>query len=226
MSWPRLLPLILALLAPPAIAEERCPARRNVDCAGAARAVDAAIAADPWLAIIDRARAMRLAELRGLFGPESAAELARQDAAWRRSLSRDLFFHPDGTLDEPDPRAALRGRVEDRLALLFRVEHDPSASLSGVWAGVQGRVVVRGSHDRPRRVEINTADLHDLAWLCEYEGVGESPREEWLETADGAVELRREGNMLRVRMLTARPSDHCGAAGSLGGLYFRVGAAE
>jgi len=218
--------LLLLLFAPGVAAEEPCPARRHVDCAGAARAVEAAIVADPWLAILDRARAMRMAELAGLLEPESRAELARQDAAWRRSLSRELSFHPDGTLDEAEPRAALRGRVEHRLALLFRVEHDPAASLAGVWVGVQGRVTVRGDRDRPRRVEIATADVNDLAWLCEYEGVGESPREEWLETADGVVELRREGNMLRVRMLTARPSEHCGASGSLGGLFFRVGAAE
>lgn len=85
----RLVPLLCVIpLALPATAEEPCPRRAHVDCAGAMRAVEAAVAADPWLALLDRARAMRLAELAAPLGEEAAAELRAQDAAWRRSLPR------------------------------------------------------------------------------------------------------------------------------------------
>ena len=221
---PRCLPLVMLLLAAmPAAAQQPCPARRNVDCAGAARAVDAAVAADPWLAIMDQAQRMRLEELMPLLGRESAAELSDQQAAWRRSLSRDLFFHPDGTLDEPDPRGALRGAMEYRLARLMRIEHDPSASIDGQWVGVQGQVVVEAAGSGHYRVSVSTIDVNSLAWMCDYDGEGDSPRVDRLETRDGALELRRVGTMLRVRMLTTRPSQFCGAAGSMAGLFFRVG---
>jgi hypothetical protein len=217
--------LLFALLvaALPAAAQDRCPSRRNVDCAGAARAVDAAIAADPWLALLDQAQRMRLAELMPLLGEPSANELATQQAAWRRSLSRDLFFHPDGSLDEANPRGALRGYLEYRLTRLMRLQHDPSASIDGNWVGVQGQVVVeRAGHGR-YRVSASTADVNDLAWLCDYDGEGETHREDWMETRDAVLELRREGVMLRVRMLTRTPSEFCGAGGSLSGLFFRIG---
>ncbi|MBR0658215.1 hypothetical protein [Neoroseomonas oryzicola] len=220
----RLLCLLLTLLASlPAAAQEPCPARRNVDCAGAARAIDAAIAADPWLAIMDRAQRMRLDELAPLLGAESAAELAAQQAAWRRSLSRNLFFHPDGTLDAPDPRAVLRAAMEYRLMQLIRIEHDPSASIDGIWAGVQGEVTVEILGAGSYRISAGTADINNLAWTCGYEGEGESTRVEWLETRDGALELRREGVMLRVRMNLPQANGFCGAAGSLSGLFFRIG---
>ncbi|WP_198370068.1 hypothetical protein [Roseomonas rosulenta] len=220
----RLLPLMILLLAAmPAAAQQPCPARRHVDCAGAARAVEAAIAGDPWLALIDQAQRMRIAELAPLLGAQSAAELADQQAAWRRSLSRDLFFHPDGTLDEADPRGALRGAMEARLVRLMRIEHDPPGSIDGNWVGVQGQVVVERAGGGHYRISVSTIDVNNLAWMCDYDGEGDTTRVEWLETRDGALELRREGAMLRVRMLTRRPSDFCGAAGSMSGLYFRIG---
>lgn len=218
--------LALLLLALPAWADEPCPRRANVDCAGAMRAVDAAIAADPWLAILDQARAMRLEELGRLLDAGSAAELRRQDAAWRRSLSRDLFFRPDGSLDEAAPRAALRGPMEYWLTRLMRVQHDPSWRIGGVWFGVQGQVAVAVAGRGRHRIEANTAEVNHLAWTCEYEGEGESHRDDWLETADGALDLRRVGSVLRIRMIGPGPVDFCGAAGSVAGDYFRIGDAD
>ncbi|CAH0136450.1 hypothetical protein [Roseomonas sp. CECT 9278] len=221
----RLLVLLSLLVAAlPGAAQQPCPARRNVDCAGAARAVDAAIAADPWLAILDQAQRMRLAELMPLLGADGAAELAVQQAAWRRSLSRDLFFHPDGTLDAPDPRGALRGAMEYRLAGLMRIAHDPSG-LDGTWRGAQGQAVVEPAGGGRYRVLVSTIDINALAWMCDYDGEGDGTSFERLETRDGALAMWREGAMLRVRMLAPRPSDFCGAAGSLAGLFFRVGTA-
>jgi hypothetical protein len=217
--------LLMLLVAMPALAQQPCPARRHVDCAGAARAVDAAIAGDPWLALIDRAQRMRLDEVAPLVGAESAAELASQQAAWRRSLSRELFFHPDGSLDEPDPRGALRGAMEARLVRLMRLQHDPSASIDGNWVGVQGQVVVERAGGGHYRVSVSTIDVNNLAWMCDYDGEGDTTRVEWMQTRDGALDLRREGVMLRVRMLTTRVSEFCGAAGSMAGLYFRIGEA-
>lgn len=215
--------LLLLLAAGPAAAQQPCPARRHVDCAGAARAVDAAIAADPWLALLDQAQRLRLAELTPLLGAPSAAELADQQATWRRSLSRELSFHPDGTLDEPDPRGALRGAMEARLVRLMRIQHDLSASIDGRWVGVHGAAVVERAGAGRFRASVSTIDVMGLSWMCEYGGEGETTRIEWMETNDGAIELQREGAMLRVRMQTRRPSDFCGAAGSLSGLFFRVG---
>jgi hypothetical protein len=218
-------PVLFALLlaALPAAAQDRCPTRRNVDCAGAARAVDAAIAGDPWLALIDQAQRMRLAEVAPLIGEPSAAELAAQQATWRRSLSRQLFFHPGGALDEPDPRGALRGAMEYRLVRLMRLQHNPPGSIDGDWVGVQGQVVVERAGGGHFRVSLSTADVHDLAWLCDYDGEGDTQREEWMQTRDGVLELRREGVMLRVRQLRAGATEFCGAGGSMSGLYFRVG---
>ncbi|MBP0464798.1 hypothetical protein J5Y09_12830 [Roseomonas sp. PWR1] len=218
--------LALLLLAMPARGEERCPRRANVDCAGAMRAVDAAIAADPWLAILDQARAMRLEELGRLLDADSAAALRRQDATWRRSLSRHLFFRPDGSLDETDPRAMLRGSMEFWLMRLMRVQHEPSWRIGGVWFGVQGQVAVAEAGRGRHRIEANTADVFHVAWTCEYEGEGESHREDWLETADGALELRRVGSSLRLRVIGPAPVDYCGAAGSVAGVYFRIGDAD
>lgn len=218
----RLLPLLLLLPTWPAAAEA-CPARRNVDCAGALRAVDAAILADPWLALLDQARAMRMAELAGLLEPNSAAELARQDAVWRRSLSRELFFRPDGSLDEADPRAALRGGLEYRLMQMMRLQHDLSASVEGDWRGVQGQVVVRAAGGGHYRIFVSTVDTDNLSWTCDYDGEGDTTRVEWLPTRDGAVELRRVGTMLRLSMLTTQPQTFCGAGGSLAGDFFRIG---
>lgn len=215
--------LVLLLVALPAAGQQPCPARRHVDCAGAARAVDAAIAADPWLALMDQAQRMRLDELMPLLGAQGAAELADQQAAWRRSLSRDLFFHPDGTLDEPDPRGALRGAMEARLVRLMRVQHDPPGSIDGSWAGVQAQVVVERAGGGHYRVSASTIDVNALAWMCDYDGDGDTTRVEWMQTRDGVLELRREGVMLRVRMLTDTPSTFCGAGGSLSGLFFRIG---
>jgi hypothetical protein len=214
--------LLLLLVATPAVAQQPCPARRHVDCAGAARAVDAAIAGDPWLAIMDQAQRMRFDELAPLLGPDGAAALADQQAAWRRSLSRELFFHPDGTLDTPDPRGALREAMEYRLTHLMRTQHQPTG-IAGNWRGVQGQVVVEAAGNGHYRVSASTIDVNNLAWMCDYDGEGDTVGVEWMQTRDGALELRREGAMLRVRMLTRRPSDFCGAAGSLSGLFFRVG---
>lgn len=227
MMMHRLLPMLLLLLAWPAAAEP-CPARRNVDCAGVARAVDAAILADPWLALLDSARAMRMAELARLLEPSSAAELARQDAVWRRSLSRELFFHPDGTLDEADPRTALRGALEYRLMLVMRLQHDLSASIEGHWRGVQGQLVVRAAGGGHYRILVSTADTDNLAWTCDYDGEGDTTQREpqWLRAKDGAVELQRVGTMLRLRMLTTQPHTFCGAGGSLAGDFFRIGDAR
>lgn len=223
----RLLSLLLPLFAAlPAMAEQPCPARRNVDCAGAARVVDAAIAGDAWLAIMDRAQQMRLAELMPLLGDLSARELADQQTAWRRSLSRELSFNPDGTLNEPDPRAALRMSLEFRLTRLMRLQHDLSASIDGNWVGVQGQVVVEAAGGGHYRVSVSTIDVNNLAWMCDYDGEGDTTRVEWLETRDGALELQRVGAMLRVRMLTAQAGQFCGAAGSMSGLYFRIGDAR
>lgn len=220
----RLLCLLLTLVvASPVLAQEPCPARRNVDCAGAARAVEAAIAADPWLALMDQAQRMRLEELLPLLGAESAAELVAQQAAWRRSLSANLFFHADGTLDAPNPRAALRSALEYRLMQLIRIEHDPSASVGGIWAGVQGEVMVEVLNAGRYRISAGTSDINNFAWTCGYEGEGESTRVEWLRTRDGALELRRVGVMLSVRMNMPQANGFCGAAGSLSGLFFRIG---
>lgn len=226
----RSLALLLSLLLamPPVAAEDSCPRRRNADCATATRAVEAAIAADPWLAIIDQARGMRLAELGTLLGPEAAAELARQDAAWRRSLSRELFFHPDGTLDEPDPRAALRGALEFRLTRLMRIQADPSG-IEGRWMGVQGEAVLRRGGRGRYVVSVATADVNNLAWTCEYDGEGRTEMAEWLRTDDGMLDLRWLGPMLRITMTPrgdGAPVPFCGAAGSVAGLYFRIGDAE
>lgn len=82
----RLVPLLCVIfLALPAAAEEPCPRRAHVDCAGAMRAVEAAVAVDPWLALLDRARAVRLAELAAPLGEEAAAELRAQAAARRQN---------------------------------------------------------------------------------------------------------------------------------------------
>ena len=40
---------------------------------------------------------------------------------------------------------------------------------------------------------------------------------------EGALELRREGAMLRVRMNMPQANGFCGAAGSLSGQFFRIG---
>ncbi|HWT10820.1 MAG TPA: hypothetical protein VN329_16745 [Roseomonas sp.] len=215
--------LLFLLTALPAVAQPACPARRNADCAAAARAVDGAIAADPWLAILDRAQQMRLAELMPLLGAESAAELAAQQDAWRRSLSRELFFNPDGTLDEADPRGALRGAVEYRLMRLMRLQHNPSASIDGNWVGVQGQAVVEAAGGGHYRVSVSTIDVNNLAWICDYDGEGDTGRVEWMRTRDGAMELRRVGAMLRIRTMTPQASQFCGAAGSMAGDYFRIG---
>lgn len=219
--------LVLSLLAAlPAAAQEDCPSRRHVDCAGALRAVDAAIAADPWLSILDRARAMRLAELLTPLGPEAAAELTRQDAAWRRSLSRNLFFNPDGSLDEPDPRAALRGSLEYWLMRLIQIDPLPAPGITGRWMSARGEVVIRRRDRDHFDVEINAADINNAAWTCEYEGEGRSERIDWLETDDGEMELRWLGTTLQVSMLPVAPVPFCGAAGSPAGVYFRIGDAD
>ncbi len=214
------------LVTVPAMAQEGCSTRVDRDCAAALRAVDAAIRADPWLAIMDQARAMRLEELLIPLGPEGAAELRRQDAAWRRSLSRDLQFNRDGTLDEPNPRAALRAALEYRLMQLIRIDPLPAPGIVGRWASAAGEVVVRRQAQDLYGVEIGTADIGDVAWTCEYDGEGRADRIDWLETDDGQIELRWLGTMLQIRVLTDGFTSFCGAAGSVAGYYFRVGDAD
>lgn len=218
--------ILWLLAALPAAAQDDCPARRHVDCAGALRAVDAAIAADPWLSIMDRARAMRLEELLVPLGPEAAAALTQQEVRWRRSLSRDLFFNPDGSLDAPNPRIVLRGRLEHRLMQLIGIDPLPPPGIVGRWVGVQGEAVIRRRGQDHYEVDISTADINNLAWTCEYEGEGRSERIEFLETDDGDVELRWLGTSLQIRMLTDGFAPFCGAAGSVGGIYFRAGDAD
>lgn len=224
----RILVLLLLIAALPAAAQDRCPLRRNVDCAGAQRAIAAAIAADPWLALIDRARSMRVAELSRLLGPAGAAELARQDEAQRRTLSRELFFTAEGVL-EAESLPALRAPIEAWLMQLMRMQPDPPPVLDGRWVGMNGVAVVHRLGGQRLAVSVNTVDPYALAWTCEYEGEGRAERADWMETADGAVELSWDGPMLAVAM--RRPADggavpFCGAAGSVAGRYFRVGDAD
>lgn len=226
----RVLHLVAAmLLALPAAAQEPCPRRANVDCAGALRAIDAATAADPWLALLDRARVMRLDELSRLRGGAAAAELAAQDGAWRRSRARDLFFAPGGALDTDDPRRDLRGPLEYWLMRLMRVQPGPPAGVDGRWMRMNGEVVVQAAGGGRYLVSVTTVELQALAWTCEYEGEGRTDRPERLETSDGALVLRLEDGMLTVRMLPRRdggPVPFCGAAGSVAGRYFRIGGAD
>lgn len=220
-----LIGLLLAGLPGGAVAQG-CAARR---CEAAQHAVEAAIAADPWLALMDRARRMRLDELAAPLGPEAAAELRRQDAAWRRSLVRDLRFHADGTLDEPDPRAALRGPLESRLMLMIRIDPLPGPAFTGRWAGLQGEVTVR-AQGSGYDIDISTADLGGSGWSCDYAGHGRAGHFPLLEAEDGAVALHWLGGMLQVEQRAEDEAEtdasFCGAGGRVDGLYFRVGEAE
>lgn len=218
-------PLVVLLMAWPAGAEERCPTRRHVDCAGAERAIAAAIAADPWMTLIDQAWRMRMAELSHLLGPAGAAELAAQDVAQRRVLSRDLFFTPDGAV-EPDSVPGLRWRMELWLMRLIRLQPDPPAVMEGIWFNLTGEAVIRRRNGGRYLVTISTVEPYALASTCEYEGEGRSDRADRLETDDGALELTWDGPMLRIRQLVNGHQPFCGAVATVTGRYFRIGDAD
>lgn len=217
--------LAVLLVTWPAGAEERCPTRRHVDCAGAERAIAAAIAADPWMTLLDQARRMRMAELSPLLGPAGAAELVAQDGAQRRVLSRELFFTPDGAM-EPDSVPGLRSQLEFWLMRLIRLQPDPPPVMDGIWFNLTGEAVIRRRHDGRYLVTINTVELYALASTCEYDGAGRSDRVDRLETDDGALELTWDGPMLLVRELVSGPQPFCGAVATVTGRYFRIGDAD
>ncbi|MBR0680711.1 hypothetical protein GXW74_09440 [Roseomonas eburnea] len=229
LRW--ILGLVLACAAvAPAVAQQRCPSRRNVDCAGAERAIDAAIAADPWLSLLEDGRRRRVAELQRLLPREATAVLTEEDAIRRRARSRELFFTADGAM-EAEGAYTLRSELEWWLIRLIRMQDDPPDGVAGHWTGAFAEARIRPLGGGRYLVTANAAEPYALSWLCEFEAEGVMDATDTLIAgAEGEqIAVRREGPMLRIRSIP-RPGragfDYCGAMGSLSGSLFRIGDAE
>lgn len=232
MAWRQwvLASLLAGAAVMPARAGEPCPRYRDIDCAAAVRAVEAAIASDPWLVLLEEARRRRLAELQRVLAPQDAAAMAQQDETRRRARVRDLYFAPDGAL-EPEGVLMLRRSLEWWLIRLIRAEENPPDGIAGLWAGPFAEARIRPLGGGRYVVEADAAAADNLSWTCEFEGEGVMDGNDTLTagTEGDQVSVRREGAMLRLASVP-RPDrsgfDHCGAMGSLNGLLFRIGEAE
>lgn len=214
--------LIALVLAFPAQAEDRCPTRRNVDCAMQARAIAAAIAADPVLALAEAALVQRAAALTAAMAPPAAEALARADALRRRARGRELFFTPDGAV-EADSIDMLRDALAWHRAWLDAIDPAPPPGLAGRWAGAFIVAEIAPGSDDRFAVGADAVEPFHLAWLCEFDDAARLQPDGALVSEDGTLRLFRDGPLLVLEPIP-RPGlagyDYCGAMGSLRGVLF------
>jgi hypothetical protein len=216
---------ILLCLAATASAQDRCPRRGTTDCATQGRAMAAAIAADPAMALTESVIAERVAALSAALPPPAATVLARADALRRRARSRDLFFTPEGAL-EADSLDQLRDALAWHLAWLAAINPDPPNGPAGRWDGGFVTATVAPRDDGAFDIEAHAVEPFHLAWTCEFDDRARPLPDGWLASADGTLRARREGPLLVLEPIP-RPGlagyDYCGAMGSLAGALFHVG---
>lgn len=219
---------LLLACALPAAAQDRCPRRGTTDCATQARAMAAAIAADPGIALTEAVIDERVAALSVALPPPAASVLARADALRRHARSRDLFFTPGGEVEaESIPR--LRDALAWHLAWLAAINPEPPKGPAGRWDGGFVTATVVPRDDGGFDIEAHAVEPFHLSWTCEFDDRARLLPDGWLVSADGTLRLRREGPLLVLEPIP-RPGlagfDYCGAMGSLAGALFFVGGLE
>jgi hypothetical protein len=219
------LALSLAATPSPAVAQEdilNC-AIRAANCATMLAAIEYTIAEDALLHTLRSMADRRLAELGTSLDPAAATALQQDEAVFRKSLNRDLSFFADDLPRDSESRYYLAQRLAWRLDALDRLDPDPPA-FDGLWVSANGRVSLVVTSES-FAITADSVELNRLVWTCEFHGDGRL-KEGVITAIDSVdrIELRREGAALR---LVHTPPDgqaawHCGAGGSLSGLYFHL----
>lgn len=219
------LALSLAATPSPGIAQEgmlNC-AIRPANCATMLAAIEYTIGEDELLRTLRNMVDRRLAELDTSLDPAAAAALQQDEAVFRNSLHRDLAFVADDLPRDSESRYYLAQRLAWRLDALNRLDPDPPA-FDGLWFSANGGVSLVVTSEG-FAITAHSVEPNRLVWTCEFSGDGRL-KGGVITAIDSVdrIELRREGAALR---LAHTPPDgqvtwHCGAGGSLNGLYFHL----
>ncbi|KMS51825.1 hypothetical protein V474_01950 [Novosphingobium barchaimii LL02] len=190
----------------------------SFDCSKASSGVEKAICASKPLSSLDGQIGMRYGALRkGL--DKASAEKLKQDQQWFIATRNAGFA--DG-----EDRAKI---LLDRLHFLNAISWSTPAGVEGVWRNLAGEITVSRGANGQLSFNANAAEPSQGRWVCEAEGklraIGASHWKEATDDPAGQLDFTRSGVTLDVSDAEGKSSPNCGLNGSLGGSYFRTGAA-
>jgi uncharacterized protein YecT (DUF1311 family) len=209
---------LFALTGIPASAADPERNGPSFDCRKASSSVEKAICASKSLSSLDGQIGVRYETLRkGL--DKASSEKLKQDQQWFVAMRNAGFA--DG-----DDRAEI---LLDRLHFLNAISWSTPAGVEGVWSNLAGEITVSRGADGHLSFTANAAEPSQGRWVCEVAGkLRALSASRWKEATDdpaGQLDFTRSGVTLDVLDGEGQSSPNCGLNGSLGGSYFRTGAA-
>lgn len=190
--------------------------------------IDAAIRTEPSLRALQRKIDKRLAALGRQQAPDVRAAFEADQQRYRRSLMRDKSFVMGDRQSEAELIDELRRQLRWRLGELERIRPFRKG-FTGMWSNVTGDVILRVDGDGRYELIGRTVDPYFLAWTCELDAGDRILRQYgtslFLDLGDGeAVSMKNRNGVIVVEHRLPQHSEtpHCGAGGSLGGIYFPV----